>query len=108
MDILLLILSVLGSAAVAFLTAKWSAYNSMTKLREEMKLDYSIETAIRHLLENPNYKKRSLKKIKHHLRGFRDDNELRMALMRAGAVAFSGTGDEEQWGLLSRNPEDVK
>ena len=108
MEILLLIISILGSAIVAFLTAKWSAKSSMMKLREEMKLDYSIETAIRHLLENPSYKKRGLKKIKHHLRGLDDDNELRMALMRAGAVAFSGAGDEEQWGLLSRNSEDVK
>lgn len=98
------IISVIG----AFATALFVANREKKKLREELKLDYSIEAAIHALLSNPNYKKRSLKKIKHHLRGFDDDNALRQALIRAGAVAFSGQGEEEMWGLISRNTEDFK
>lgn len=98
------VISVVG----AFLTALYVANRERAKLREEMKLDYSIEAAIHALLSNPNYQKRSLKKIKHHLRGFDNENALRQALIRAGAVAFSGQGDEEMWGLISRNTEDFK
>lgn len=78
------------------------------KLREEMKLDYAIETAIRHLLENENYQRRSLSKIKRHLKGFKTDDQLRMAMIRAGAVVISGDGEEELWGLLERNLDAVK
>ncbi|MEM6371722.1 MAG: hypothetical protein AAF727_02950 [Pseudomonadota bacterium] len=98
------IISVIG----AFATALFVTNREKQKLREEMKLDYSIEAAIHALLSNPNYRKRSLKKIKHHLRGFDDDNALRQSLMRAGAVAFSGHGDAEMWGLISRNSADFK
>lgn len=97
-----------ASILVAYLTARFAAQREQEKLREEMKLDYSIESAVIHLLQNPNYKKRSLAKIKRHLRGFKDDDDLRMALIRAGAVAFGGEGDDEMWGLLSRNEEDIK
>ncbi|WP_299777377.1 hypothetical protein [uncultured Roseobacter sp.] len=96
------------SIVLAFVTARMSARNDLEKLREEMKLDYSVEAAIRHLLENQSYQKRSLKKIKHHLRGFENDDALRMALIRAGAVAFSGSGEDEMWGLVSRNREDFR
>jgi hypothetical protein len=102
------ILGISASVIVAFVTAKLTARREKEILKEELKLDYSIETAIVHLLENPDYRKRGLKKIKHHLRGFRDDDELRMAMIRAGAVAFGGEGDSELWGLLSRNLEDIR
>jgi hypothetical protein len=101
------LLSVVDAVAAAFATARLAGRNERAKLREELKLEYSVETAIRHLLENPAYQKRSLRKIKHHIRGFPDD-DLRRALVRAGAVAFGGSGDEEKWGLLNRNREDVK
>ncbi|MCP3970775.1 MAG: hypothetical protein GY717_10780 [Rhodobacteraceae bacterium] len=102
------ILGVLGSFFVAFLASALSFQFQKRTLREELKLEYSIETAIRALLSNPNYKKRGFKKIRYHLRGFETDDELRRALIRAGAVAFSGQGDEEMWGLIRRNPEDFK
>lgn len=102
------VLGIAASVVVAFITALIAARLEQKKLREELKLEYSIETAIVHLLENPNYKKRGLKKIKHHLRGFKDDDDLRMALIRAGAVAFSDQGGDESWGLLRRNREDIK
>ncbi len=102
------VFGIVASIIVAFVTARLTARREKEILKEEMKLDYSIEAAIIHLLKNPNYKKRSLKKLKRHLRGFKDDDELRMALMRAGAVAFDGEGDAEMWGLLDRNEEDIK
>jgi hypothetical protein len=102
------LLGIVASGIIAFITARLTARHEKELLKEELKLDYSIEAAIIHLLQNPNYKKRSLKKIKRHLRGFKDDDELRMALMRAGAIAFDGEGDAEMWGLLDRNAEDVK
>ena len=97
-----------AAVVVAYFTARQTTRLEREKLREEMKLEYSIENAIHALLSNPNYKKRSLKKIKHHLRGFADDNDLRLALIRAKAVAFSGSGDDEMWGLIERNVEDFK
>ncbi len=102
------ILTILGSGGLAYVTAFLTVRNQKEILREELKLEYSVETAIIHLLQNPNYTKRGFKKIKHHLRGFKDDDDLRMALIRAGAVAFSGSGNEEVWGLLSRNQADIK
>lgn len=102
------VLGILGALIVAAITARLTTQSELRKIREERKFDYSVEAAIIHLLESPDYKKRSLKKIKHHLRGFPDDNTLRQALVRAGAVAFGGEGDEERWGLMSRNKEDVK
>ncbi len=102
------VLGLLASILVALLTAYLTTRRELRRLKEQMKLDYSIEAAIVHLLRNPDYKKRSLRKIKHHLRGFASDDDLRMALIRAGAVAFGGEGEQEMWGLLARNEEDVK
>ncbi len=102
------IASLLASLILAFATAYLTTRHRIAQLREEMKLDYSVEAALRHLLTNPAYAKRSLKKIKYHVRGFASDDDLRMALLRAGAVAFGGEGENEMWGLLSRNEGDVK
>lgn len=102
------VFGIVGSIIVAYITARLTARREKELLREELKLDYSIETAVIHLLENQNYQKRSFKKIKHHLRGFKNDDALRMALMRAGAVAFGGEDEEEFWGLLSRNEDEIK
>jgi hypothetical protein len=104
----LTILGLLVTIIVSFGTAKIAARRDRDRLREELKLEYSIENAIRKLLSNKEYQKRSFGKIKHHLRGFRCDDELRVALIRAGAVAFSGDGEDEMWGLISRNSEDFK
>lgn len=103
---------VVFAAIVSFFTARETAQRAaeqdLVRLCEEMKLEYSVETAIRGLLSNKNYKKRSLRKIKHHLRGFETEGAVRPALIRGGAVAFSGQGDEEMWGPISRNTEDFK
>ena len=107
-EISLALIGLLASIGVAFLTAFLTVQRQRERLREELKLEYSTENAIRALLTNKSYKKRGFRKIKHHLRGFETEDELRRALIRAGAVAFSGQGDEEMWGLISRNEEDFK
>jgi len=104
MEWIVAIISVIG----AFVTAWFVANHEKNKLLEELKLEYSIESAIHALLSNPKYQKRSLKKIKHHLRGFENDDALRMALIRSGAVAFSGKDEKELWGLLDLNKGDLK
>ena len=48
--------------------------------------------------------KMSFLEIEKRLGGF-EDNELRKILIRAGAVRFEG--DNELWGLLSRNTDDL-
>lgn len=97
-----------ASCAVAVITARVSSRQQEVKLREELKLDYSVETVLVHLLENPNYVGRSFKKIKYHIRGFASDDELRMALLRAGAVVIREREGDEFWGLLNRNEEAVR
>lgn len=101
------VLGVGASVIVAFCTAYFAARAELAKLREELKFDYSVEKVIRHLLNHPEHRKRSFKVIRHHLRGFETDNDLRMALMRAGAVAFDSDDLGEVWGLLERNERDI-
>jgi hypothetical protein len=64
------------------------------------------EEAIRALLENDRWPKRSFAQIQSRIGGF-PENELRQLLVRAGAVRFSGSGDDELWGLRSRNLQDL-
>ena len=61
------------------------------------------EEAIRALLNHPDWVQRNFDEIKHHVRGF-DDNELCRLLVRSGAVAFERARDpKEMWGLRERN-----
>lgn len=64
------------------------------------------ESAVKALLENETWKKRSFDEIKKRLGGFEDD-ELRKILVRSGAIRFEGADNKELWGLISRNLEDV-
>lgn len=105
MDWLTFLSSLAASLLIAFVAGRWAAVLQREKVRDELKLEYSVETAIIHLLKNPSYKIRSFAKIKHRLRGFEDD-ELRKALVRAGAVR--NKDDDEMWGLLRLNEDAVK
>lgn len=71
------------------------------RLRTELKLEFSTEAAIRELLSDPKFqeRKRTFTQIKARLGGFSDE-ELRMHLIRAGAVSFKRKADgAELWGL---------
>ena len=110
------VLGVIASIVVAYITALLTARNEEKRLREELKLEYSAEKAIIELLGNRGWELRSFKTIKHHIRGF-DDDELRRLLVRSGAIAFQqkpedrdmndahrGDSDKlERWGLLEKN-----
>ncbi len=109
------LLGVVASVAVAFLTARFTAQNEHKRLREELKLEYSVENAIIQLLEKQGYPKRSFHRLKKHIRGFEDD-ELRQHLVRAGAIAFENKkyskeqqpDRRERWGLLRNNLDDLR
>lgn len=102
------IISAIVAGVVAWLTAAGTIRFNREKLQREFQLEFATEAALKALLETDKYKMRSFKKIKHHLPGFPSENELRLHLIRAGAVCFAGTpGDEttgdEMWGLLVKN-----
>ena len=94
------------AAIIAWATAAGTIRFNREKLRREFQLEFATEAAIQHLLKIDKYTQRSFEKIKHHLRGFAD-NELRQHLIRAGAVCFTGKENEELWGLLDRNKEEA-
>lgn len=70
------------------------------RLRAELRLEDTTEQAIRALMSR-GWALRSFDVIRHHIRGF-DDDELRRLLVRSGAVAFSDPSGKELWGLLDR------
>lgn len=102
-------LGIIGAVIVSYFTARFAAKQEQDRMREELKLENSIEAAIIQLLDKQNWELRSFQTIKRHIRGFKDD-ELRQHLVRAGAIAFEdksrakeGPDKVEQWGLLSKN-----
>jgi hypothetical protein len=76
----------------------------------EMRTEFMAEEAIRALLRHEQWAQRSFDEIKNRVRGF-PDAELRQLLVRAGAVAFTGTRGsntgKELWGLRERNRQDL-
>lgn len=101
------VLGIVGAIVVAFFTARFTAKAEQSRMREELKLENSVEAAIVQLLDKQGWELRSFKTIKYHIRGFADD-ELRRYLVRAGAIAFEDeTRDDvekrERWGLLDKN-----
>lgn len=103
MNIETALLSAFLSAFVALATTWLTLRYSREKLRREFQLEYATEAALRKLLESDDYEMRAFDKIRHHLPGFRDDNELRLYLIRAGAVRFQSQELGEVWGLLDRH-----
>lgn len=112
-----MLLELAGAVAVAAITALLTMRVERAKLerdhaaqldrlREELKLEYSVETAIRHLLDKQGWELRSFDAISHHIRGFKPD-DLRQHLVRAGAVAFEDGDKVEKWGLLEKNADKL-
>ena len=74
------------------------------KLRREFQLEFATEASIRALLMSEEYEMRSFGKIKRHLPGFKGDDDLRLHLIRAGAVCFMNQeSGEELWGLFEKH-----
>ncbi len=104
MSIETILTSVLLSAAVAIGTTLLTLRFNRQKLRREFQLEFATEAAIRALLMSEEYEMRSFEKIKRHLPGFKNDDDLRLHLIRAGAVCFTNQeSGEELWGLLEKH-----
>lgn len=95
------------SALIAAITACATTFVTLRfnrdRLRREFQLEFATEAALQALLLDGEYKMRTFTKIKHHLPAFSEDNDLRLHLIRAGAVCFYDNDGEELWGLLSRH-----
>ncbi len=76
------------------------------RLRQEFAMESSMEAAVRSLMRK-GFALRSFRLIRHHLRGF-DDDDLRKILIRSGCICFKVIRDMEYWGLLSENEELLK
>ncbi len=101
-----IIISSFTALITALITAIATFAIQERKLKAELRTEFMAEQAAKSLLENPQWGKRSFSEIKKRLGGFGDD-ELRKILVRAGAVRFERTDDEELWGLISRNQSDL-
>lgn len=100
--------TIFTAAITAFFTGLVTFIIQERRLKAELRTEFMAEQAVKSLLENDKWKKRSFTAIKSRLGGFTDD-ELRKILVRAGAVRFSATDgkDKELWGLLSRNTDEL-
>ncbi len=101
------IIPALIAAIVSLLVSVVGAWAVVTaaegRLRQEFQLQSASESVARRLMQAPQSKLRSFAVIKYHLGGFKDDDELRQILLRAGAVRFEVANDPvEYWGLLER------
>ena len=111
------LLTALISALVALVVARWNAAasearlrleltQSEERLRHEFAMESSLESAVNALMSK-GFALRSFNLIRHHLRGFKDD-ELRQLLIRSGCICFKVINDKEFWGLLSENENLLK
>jgi hypothetical protein len=95
------------SIGVSGITAFATYRTQERRLRQELRLEFMAEEALRSLLDHPDWRFRTFRTISKRVRGFPDD-ELRQLLIRAGALCFERTTDgEEMWGLRSRNEDKV-
>ena len=102
-----IITSIITAIFTALITGLITFAIQERKLRAEFRTEFMAEQAVKLLLESPKWKKRSFTEIKKRLGGFNGD-DLRKILVRAGAVKFnSSEDDEELWGLISRNQDDL-
>lgn len=88
---------------VSCITTRATLGFNRERLKREFRLEFATEAAIRALLSVGTYEMRTFDKIKHHLPGLTDDNELRRYLIRAGAVSFKRGDGTELWGLLEKH-----
>jgi hypothetical protein len=91
------------AGVVAWLTAQQTIRFNRDRMKREFQLEFATEAALKALLSEGAYAMRSFAKIKHHLPGFADDDDLRRHLIRAGAVCFTGASGNEMWGLLEKH-----
>ncbi|ARU31427.1 hypothetical protein CAP31_06865 [Sulfuriferula sp. AH1] len=98
--------TILTSAITAIVTGVITFAIQERKLKAELRTEFMAEQAVNLLLQNEKWEKRSFTEIKKRIGGFEDD-ELRKILVRAGAVKFEASDNNELWGLISRNKGDI-
>ena len=98
-DALLSFLSSLRGALIGAATAVTVAARAR---KRQYKLEDRSEELLFRLLGHERFRLRTFATIKYHVAGF-EDNELRKALIRAGALRFEDALGAETWGLLDRN-----
>lgn len=99
--------TIFTSLTTSLITALGAFSVQGRKLKSEFRTEFKAEQAVKALLENEQWKKRTFSEIQKRLGGFKDD-DLRKILVRAGAVRFESKTKGEMWGLLSRNRDDIK
>lgn len=103
---IIVVTSIIISIVTALITGLITFAIQERRLRTELRTEFMAEQAVKSLLESPKWGKRSFVELKKRLGGFNDD-DLRKVLVRAGAVRFISSDDEELWGLISRNKDDL-
>jgi len=101
-----LLTTILIAFVTALLTGVVSFLVQERKLRTDLRTEFMAEEAVKRLLKSPKWQKRSFEEISKRLGGFQG-NELRKLLVRAGAVRFTGEAEQELWGLVERNENDL-
>lgn len=99
------VIAAVVSLIVGVASALVTVWLQRDRLRTELKLEFATETAIRELLSDKRFpeRKRTFRAIGRRLNGLRED-DLRRALIRAGAVSFKRRKDDEElWGLRELN-----
>jgi hypothetical protein len=96
--------TIITVAITALITGLITFLIQEKRLRTELRTEFMAEQAVRKLLQNKNWRKRSFESIKKRIGGF-EDNELRKILVRSGAVEFEGENGKELWGLIDCNED---
>ncbi len=99
--------SALIAGIVSLVTAWFVSRREAIRTAKEFALADQVQAVLTELLTLQEWKLRSFKEICRHVGGMTDD-ELRLALIRAGALRFHDSQGGELWGLLSRNRDLLK
>lgn len=99
-------MTIITAIITSIITSIVTIYLQNKKLEAEFRTQFMAETALKSLLSNEKWKKRSFDEIKKRIGGF-EDEELRKILVRSGAIRFYTSENDELWGLISRNLEDI-
>ena len=91
---------------VAAVTSAGGFYLQRERLRQELRTQFMAEQAIVALLQHPDWKLRSFRRISRKVSGF-GENELRQLLVRSGALRFESAEGTEFWGLRERNADKL-
>ena len=76
------------------------------KLRAERKFERALGNLLKKLLSVPEWRSRKFSTLQRNCKGVPDD-QLRQALISAGAICLETQDGEEIWGLIDRVKENL-